>query len=152
TISGLSDTVHAAPQIPPGTGDVKSGNFFGSAKLDNCSTANGPCTQTTAKGEGIGLTGKGTRTEPWQNAEKCTLPTKSRINVESSSQYTVTTADFEKLEKDKKTGNAILKDTAELEWKNTCDDPAKLPNGSCNTDPPPNDGGVAQVLIEPIAS
>src|SRR5262245_17215446 len=143
TIHGLKDIVHAAPQ--PG-GDVSSGNILGTSKLDNCSTKEGACTQTEAKCEGKGLTGVGTRAEPWQNVEMCTLPFGSRVNVESSSQYTVKIADFEQLEKH------ILKDTAELEWKDTCNDPKKSGDTNCNPDPPPNNGGTSATLVEPVHS
>src|SRR5262249_36772480 len=140
TINGISDTVHAAPQ--PG-GDVKSGNFFGSAKLDNCSTASGACAQTTATCEGKALTGIGTREKPWQNAEKWTLPFGSRINVESSSHYNVRIADFEELKEH------ILTDDAELNWKDLCNG---KPSANCNPNPPPNTGANSQTVIEPIKS
>src|SRR5262249_15483733 len=152
TINGIGDTVHGAPQPEPPApptpnGDVKSGNFFGSAKLDNCEEATGECKPSKAKCEGPTLTGKGTREDPWQNAEKCTLPFgkehESRINVESFSHYTVKVADFEELKEH------ILKDDAELNWKDLCDG---TPTTNCNPNPPPNTGANSQTVIEPIKS
>ena len=122
TISGLVDTVHSAG------GDVPSGNVFGSVKLDSCSTSSGVCTQTAATCSGAGITGTGTRADPWQHADLCTLPFGSRINVESFSHYTVLAADFG-------LPNHILKDSASLDWADLCNDPAGTGNSNCNPDP-----------------
>jgi hypothetical protein len=143
TIDSLSDTVHAAPQTPKGAGDVKSGNFLGSAKLDSCSEAKEPCTPTTATCKA--LKGTGTRAEPWEGVEMCTLPFGSRINVESFSHYTVKVADFGLPEHK-------LTDTAELTWHDLCDDPAKTGDENCTPNPEPNVGAGGTSVILPIPS
>jgi hypothetical protein len=149
TISGLKDIVHAAFGK-----EEKTENLFtlATTKLDNCEEASGPCTQSKAKCEAkSGLTGTGTRADPWQHVEKCTLPFgekhESRINVESSAQYTIKITDFENLPKEK--GEAVLADTGELTWNDLCDG---TPTSNCTENPPPNTGAVSKVLLEPIRS
>jgi hypothetical protein len=145
TINGLVDTVQCAPSAACPGGTVSSGNVFSSLKLDNCSGPGPVCTQTTATCTGTLLTGTGTRADPWQNAQSCTLPFGSRINVESFSHYTVQEADFG-------LPGHILQDSASLNWNDLCNDPAGTGNTNCNPNPPPNVGATSESLLTPLTS
>src|SRR5215216_6122062 len=82
TIDSLVDVVHAAG------GDVSSGNIFSTLKMvfvQGTAVTPPSCT---------GGSGAGTVASPYTGATKCTLPFGSRINVQSTSHYTVAAADF----------------------------------------------------------
>jgi phosphoheptose isomerase len=133
TISGLNDTVHS------GGGDVSSGNIFTSLAFDNAGTS--------ATCSGPGLMGTGTSADPWTNANKCTLPFGSRVNVHSSSHYTVQSGDFNL------PGHA-LSDSASLTWNDLCDGFGAGPipgGGNCSSNPPPV-GAASQTIVTQLPS
>jgi hypothetical protein len=123
TIHSLSDTVHAA------SGDVVSGNIFGSLKLDNGGTS----ATCTAAG------GSGSAANPWHGATVCTLPFGSRIDVQSTSHYTVAAGDYA-------LPNHRLTDDALLGWNDKCDDPADTGNSNCNMNPPTEGAGSSAIV------
>jgi hypothetical protein len=123
TVNGLVDVVHSAG------GDESSGNVFSVVPIDNCTTASGACTQSSATCTGGGLVGTGTRANPWIGATSCTLPFGSRLNFQSFSHYTVQPADYG-------LSGHTLTDTASLTWHDLCDDPAGTGNTNCVMSPP----------------
>jgi uncharacterized repeat protein (TIGR01451 family) len=97
TISGLSDTVHAA------SGDTSSGNILSALQL----VFNGAVTCT-------GGSGAGTAGSPYVGATSCTLPFGTSIVTNPHSFYTVQAGDFA-------LPNNTITDTATLNWADKCD-------------------------------
>jgi hypothetical protein len=127
TINSLVDTVHSAG------GDVLSGNIFNSLKLDSGGS--------TATCNGVGA---GTAGNPWHGATSCTLPFGSRINVQSTSHYTVQAGDYD-------LPNHKLTDSALLGWHDLCNDPADTGNSNCNPNPPPN-GAASSAIVHAVVT
>ena len=121
TVNGLVDVVHSAG------GDQSSGNVFGIIAIDNCTTASGACTQSSATC--TALFGTGTRANPWTSVSSCTLPFGSTLNFHSFSHYTVQAADFG-------LPGHTLTDTASLTWHDLCDDPLGTGDTNCVANPP----------------
>src|SRR5262245_65868951 len=71
TISGLTDTVHAAG------GDVNSGNILGSVQIDNFNAAGTLATPATC----AAASGTGTPADPWTGVTGCTLSFSGRLNI-----------------------------------------------------------------------
>ena len=89
TIDGLNDTVHAAG------GNTSSGNMFNQRQYEIGTFFPGFSTPPTCTG-GVGT---GTAADPFRSAPgnlltSCTLPFGSRLNVQTSSFYTVQPLDF----------------------------------------------------------
>src|SRR5215212_7665353 len=120
TINSLVDTVHAA------SGDQTTGNILGTVSITTTTTATGP-TQSGATCTASG--GNGTAATPYTGVTSCTLPFGGRVNVLSTSHYTVQAGDFA-LSLDQ------LKDDATLGWRDLCNDPALTGNTNCNPNPP----------------
>src|SRR5215217_5129682 len=113
TINSLVDVVHSAG------GDVSSGDIFNTLKFSVGTFLAGFSTPPTCNGSGSGTVG-----DPWTGATLCTLPFGSRLNVASTSHYTVQAADFTLTDHK-------LKDDASLGWNDLCDDPAGTLNSNC---------------------
>jgi hypothetical protein len=128
TITGLSDTVHAAG------GDVPSGNVFSSLRFE-IAAGSPTC---------VGGTGNGSAANPFTGATSCILPFGSRLNVQPFSFYTVQAADFGL------PGHALT-DSAELSWHDLCNDPAGTGNSNCAANPP-NSGAGSQTIVNGLPS
>src|SRR5215212_8578416 len=135
TINSLVDVVHAA------SGDVNSGNILGSVQITTTTTATG-LTQSGATCTATG--GNGTFANPYVNVTSCTLPFGGRVNVLSSSHYTVAAGDFALL-------SHQLRDDASLGWHDVCNDPAATGNSNCNANPP-NVGAASLTLVQKLPS
>jgi hypothetical protein len=127
TIVSISDVVHAA------AGDVSSGNFLSSAKLDNGGTS--------ATCSGGAISGSGTPADPWVGASSCTLPFGSSINVQGFAFYEVQAGDLN-------LPNATLTDSASLDWRDECNDPADTGNSNCSSNPA-NANALSQAIVQP---
>jgi hypothetical protein len=127
TFQSIVDVVHASG------GDVNSGNFMSQAQLDDGGTS--------ATCSGGSISGSGTPGDPWVGATSCTLPFGSRINVHSFAFYTVKAEDLN-------LPNSTLTDTASLDWRDVCDDPADTGNSNCNANPP-NAAAASQAHVVP---
>src|SRR4051812_31072380 len=135
TIDSLVDTVHSAG------GDVNSGNIIGSVQITTTTLPGG---LTPSGSSCVAAAGSGTTADPYTGVTSCTLPFGSRVNVLSSSQYTVQAADFA-------LPNHQLKDNADLGWHDLCNDPAATGNQNCNANPP-TVGSASLSLIQKLLS
>jgi hypothetical protein len=77
---------------------------------------------------------------PYTNVAYCELPDGSRVNLLSTSQYTVQAADFN-------LSNHQLTDSALLHWNDECDGPLNTVPSNCNPSPSPDAGAASQATV-----